>query len=56
MSDLHRDKKATYTQEESRRHENALDRRRGPTYHQGRATARTPRAPALESPLFSLSF
>jgi hypothetical protein len=30
MSDLHRDKKATYTKEESRRHKNALDRRRGP--------------------------
>jgi hypothetical protein len=30
MSDLHRDKKATYTEEESRRHQNALDRRRGP--------------------------
>jgi hypothetical protein len=30
MSDLHGDKKATYTKEESKRHENALDRRRGP--------------------------
>jgi hypothetical protein len=30
ISDLHRDKKAMYTKEESRRHENALDRRLGP--------------------------
>jgi hypothetical protein len=30
MLDLHRDKKATYTKEEYRRHENTLDRRRGP--------------------------
>jgi hypothetical protein len=54
MSDLHRDKKATYTKEEYRRHENALDQKEGPTYHQGRVAALAPRAPALVSPPFSL--
>jgi hypothetical protein len=54
MSDLHRDKKATYTKEESRRHENALDRRRDlPVTRAGRPPGPLGRPPW--SPHFSTS-